>query len=122
MSAKNLAPIKSILDLVVDGVKDGIAVETSGKPIVQELSVFANLVGDVPAMLGELPSLPGSLSGFDEPDASALVAYVLAKGVISDAHAQAVINAALQAAQALWSVYLTVKGAVPAAAPAPAGS
>jgi hypothetical protein len=118
MSAKNLAPLKAVLDLCVDAVKDSIIAATSGKPLVAELPVFANLITDIPNLLTQLPGLPGGLAGFDEPDAVSLIEYILAKGIITDAHAQAIVNAVLQGLQSAYSIYLTIYQAITHAAAA----
>lgn len=128
MTAKNLSPVETLIGVAIDIAKDGITVAESGQPVLQELSQFSNLVLDLPAAIGAIGALPGSLAGFSEPDAEALIQLAISKGAVSNVHAQAVVNAALGVGRAVYSLVLTLQEAKaaaassPAAAPAPAAA
>lgn len=122
MTAKNLAPVETLISVAIDIAKDGIAVKESGQPVLQELAQFSNLIADLPEAIGAISSLPGSLAGFSEPDAETLIQLAISKGAVSNAHAQAVVNAALGVGRAVYSLVLTLqeaKAASASAAPAP---
>lgn len=115
MTAANLAPVKALLLFLFTFVQDIVVVEQSGKPALGQLSAFFNLAADAPAALQAIPSLPGSLAGFAESDAEALVEYVLSLGVTTNAHALAIINASLALAKDGYALVEAVKTPPPAA-------
>lgn len=100
----------ALLGLVIDGLNIGVAVAKEGKVSVADLPKLMTLIPDLEPAFADIGDVPTELSQLDEQTAADVVAFVMQKLQIADAHATAVANAALKAAVSVFELVKAIKG------------
>jgi hypothetical protein len=108
--------VLAVVDLILDGVGVVVDAEKDGKIDLSDLPLVMKLIPDLGPAFSNLAKVPSELGHMSQEDAGALVAHVIEKLAVTDAHARGIIDAALKAAV---SVYALVSAIRAPAAPAP---
>lgn len=105
-SPKNLT---EVIDLIIDGIKDGEAALADGKVDFLDAMQFSNLLPElIPAVQG-LDQIPGEISHLDLAAGEALVAHVVERLGIINVKAVAIINASLKLIGAVKDLVVAIK-------------
>lgn len=114
--------LASVLDLLVDGVLDGIKAVENGKNVVADAPLLMQLVQDAIAAGPNFSAAVSELESLSPADDADVVTHVVAKLAIPDAHARLIVDAAIEAAGAVLVLVEAILNKAPAAAPAPTAS
>lgn len=93
MDVKNL---KEVIDLALTGVEVVVKAKQDGKLDAADLGLLIQLVPAVGPAIDGIGEIPAELKDLDSAEAQELVAHVMAKLVIDDPKAVAIINASLK--------------------------
>jgi hypothetical protein len=103
------AELLALLNLVCDVVNAAIAVEKSGAVSLADLPIVMGLIPDLGPAFANVKAVPGEIMALSQPEILSLVESITARLVISNAKAQLVVSASLQAASALLNLYQAIK-------------
>lgn len=113
--ANDITALLALLDLIVDGVKDGIQAVKNGSNVVADAPMLMQLIQDAGPAFSNIKAVPGELAALSAEDASAVVAHVAAKLALADAHAQLIVEASLKAAAAVYALFKAIEAPAPVA-------
>ena len=104
---------------VVDAILTGVSVfqqaKADGKIDLSDLGLLLQLIPAIGPVAQDIGGVPAELKDLSAEEAQALVAHIMAKLNIADAHALAVATESLKFAAQGWSLYQAIKApAVPA--------
>jgi hypothetical protein len=95
MNTTQQAALLSIIKLLADASKDTIAAIKPGQQIMGRLLNYGNLVIDIEAFIPQLGNLSGLLSGLQPADYVTLAGALVTDLALTDAKAQAIVQASL---------------------------
>lgn len=100
--------LTELVDLILDGVSLAVDASKDGHIGLEDLPLLIKLVPDLGPAFENVGAVPAELAHLSADDASALVVHVMAKLAITDAHARKVIDSALKAAAAVYSLVTVI--------------
>lgn len=101
--------VKELLDLALTGVDVGVKASADGKIDAADLALLLQLVPTVGPAIDGIGEIPAELADLDAAEAADVVAHVMAKLSIADAHARAVTEAALKAIAANYELVQAIR-------------
>lgn len=119
---KSVKELQEMLDLALMGVEVGVKASADGKVDLSDLALLIPLVGAVSPAIDGVGEIPGELADLSAEEAGELVAHVMAKLAVEDAHAREVAEKGLKAAVAVYELVKAVKSAPAPAPEAPAAA
>ncbi len=108
MGDKNAA-LLALVDLVVDAIKDGIAIAEDGSFSVIELAKFSNLMPELLPAFASIGMVPAEVKALTFSDDEALVLHVVAKLGVTNAKAVNIITASLKLAADAYDLIKAIK-------------
>lgn len=101
----NLPALQSAVNLLADAIKDTANALEPNQSMVQKLSQYQNLIGDIMALAPQIGAIPAEAKSMIASDYLTLVEGLVARLAISNQHAQQVLDAVMKL---LSDVVLTV--------------
>ena len=115
-----LKEVKDVLVLIVDGISAAQSALSDGHIGIEDIGKAVTLFPDILEAIKGCTDIPAELASMQESDAQELVTFIETKFSLGG-KGQAVTDAALKAAYAVWKLVQAIQApAAPAAAPAPA--
>lgn len=101
--------LTELLDLIVDGINDGVAVMADGKIDILDVLKLQNLLPEILPAIQGLNLIPAELTGMTVDEGSELVQHVVAKLGVSNTHAIGIVKASTKLAASVYELVLAIK-------------